>query len=221
MKDKKNKKHRDSLKDTDSLINKRINKRKSRRILIKSILGIGACVATGSNLLAATSSNTESIESDDPVLLPPQEGDYLVNAEGDNQGKPVSIYTLEVNKKYIKAWPMDSEKGVIRNGSRFNKLLVIKLNPEELDDKTKAFSQNGIIVYSGICTHQGCDISAWVEDKKNFFCYCHYSRFDPRKFGKVTYGPAKKKLPLLPIELDEALIKVAGNFTRKPGGSKR
>lgn len=192
-----------------------------RRDLLKNIVGTGMCLATGVNLVSA-STNADASTEEDPASLAPQEGDYLVHAEGDNEGELVDFNQLEENKKYITAWPKDAETGTIRNGSRFNKLLAIRLNPEELNQKTKAFStENGVVVYSGICTHEGCDISAWVEDKKRLFCYCHYSQFDPTRFGKVTYGPARKKLPLLPIELDGSAIKVAGNFTRNPGGAKK
>ena len=191
-----------------------------RRDLIKNMLGLGACVAAGTGLVGGANANAAAAEDAGPASLPPQEGDSLVHAEGDNEGKPVSIDELKLNKAYIRAWPMDSD-GVIRNGSRFNRVLIMKLNPDEFDEKTKPFSQDGVVVYSAVCTHQGCDISAWVEAKKHFFCYCHYSRFDPLKFGKVAYGPARKKLPLLPIKIEDTGIEVAGNFTRKVTAPKK
>ena len=198
-----------------------LDKNLCRRDAIKNLLGIGACITVGAQLTEGFSAKAYAAENDDPSSILPQEGDCLVYADGENEGKPVDIEKLEVNKKYVTAWPMNPETGLVRDGSRFNKLLAIKLDPAELNEKTKAFSENGVVVYSGVCTHQGCDISAWLEKKKNLFCYCHYSRFDPRKFGKVTYGPARKKLPLLPIELKGSAIIVAGNFTRTPGGAKK
>lgn len=195
-----------------------------RRDVLKNILGVGvgACVATcGALAVAKEDDSSELSKADDPSFLLPQEGDCLVNAEGPDIGKPIDISKLEVNKKYIVGWPMDPESGVIRDGSRFNKVLAIKLEEEDMNARTKKLSDNGILVFSGVCTHQGCDISAWVEDKKRFFCFCHYSQFDPLKFGKVAYGPARKKLPILPIKVEGTTIKVAGAFSKKPGGKKK
>ncbi len=192
-----------------------------RRDLIKNMLGVGVCMAAGTQANGGVSRDAYADDGIEPNALPPQEGDILVHSEGDNEGKPVSVDELVTDKGYITAWPMEPETGLVRDGHRFNKVLAIKLNPDEMNSRTKAMAVDGVLVYSGVCTHQGCDISAWVEEKKNFFCYCHYSRFDPRKFGKVAYGPARNKLPLLPVEAEGKHLKVAGNFTRKPGGSTK
>ena len=34
------------------------------------------------------------------------------------------------------AWPKDPKTSVVRNGSRLNEILVIRLDPAELDDET-------------------------------------------------------------------------------------
>ncbi len=216
---KQNKNNQDSCNSHEAVTED--GKKLCRRDMLKNILGVGACVAAGSQVKGGITRDAYANDGIEPNALPPQEGDILVHSEGDNVGKPVSVDELVTDKGYITAWPMDPESGLIRDGHRFNKVLAIKLKPEEMNRRTKAMAVEGVVVYSGVCTHEGCDISAWVEEKKNFFCYCHYSRFDPRKFGKVTYGPARNKLPLLPVEAEGKQLKVAGNFTRSPGGAKK
>ncbi len=187
-----------------------------RRSVLKGAAMLGIC-ASASPCLLQQASAEEAVDPSDPAHQLPQVGDCLVYADGDKEGEVLDLSDLEENKNYINCWPRETESGVVRNGSRYNKLLAIRLNPDELDKKTQAYAKDGILVFSAICTHQGCDISAWIEEKQQFFCYCHYSRFDPKKFGKVAYGPARKKLPLIPIKIEEGVVKVDGEFTRKPG----
>jgi Rieske Fe-S protein len=115
------------------------------------------------------------------------------------------------------AYPQDSSSKIVRDGSRFNKVMVIRLDPKEMDEETRANSVNGIAAYSAICTHQGCDVNSYLKDKKEFFCFCHMSRFDPFKAGDVTNGPAGRKLAMLPIEQVGDQLRVREEFTRKPG----
>ena len=37
----------------------------------------------------------------------------------------------------------------------------------------------GIVAYSGVCTHTGCDVTDWFPDVRRFKCPCHESEFDP------------------------------------------
>lgn len=60
---------------------------------------------------------------------------------------------------------------------------------------------------SAICTHKKCKLTA--EKDHSFYCKCHGSTFDPD--GKVTTGPAKRDLPILPVSVDangQLLVKV-------------
>ncbi len=52
---------------------------------------------------------------------------------------------------------------------------------------------------SSFCTHRKCKLAA--EPDHSFYCKCHGSTFDPT--GKVTEGPAKRDLPILPCLLNE------------------
>ena len=56
-----------------------------------------------------------------------------------------------------------------------------------------------LFALSSICTHRTCKLDA--ESDRSFFCPCHGSTFDPS--GKVTEGPARRDLPLLPLVTNE------------------
>jgi Rieske Fe-S protein len=52
---------------------------------------------------------------------------------------------------------------------------------------------------SSYCTHRRCKLEA--ERDRSFYCPCHGSTFDPN--GKVTEGPARRDLPMLPALTNE------------------
>lgn len=55
-----------------------------------------------------------------------------------------------------------------------------------------------LVALSSWCTHRKCKLTA--ETDHSFYCGCHGSTFDP--FGKVTEGPAKRDLPVLPSSIN-------------------
>ena len=57
-----------------------------------------------------------------------------------------------------------------------------------------------LVVLSAVCTHKKCKLTA--EPDRSFYCECHGSTFAPD--GKVTEGPAKRDLPVLPSFTNEA-----------------
>jgi ubiquinol-cytochrome c reductase iron-sulfur subunit len=51
-------------------------------------------------------------------------------------------------------------------------------------------------------------------------CPCHYSTFDPATGGTVLFGPAGRKLPMLPLYTDgRGELRAAGNFDGPVGPS--
>jgi len=52
-------------------------------------------------------------------------------------------------------------------------------------------SRDGMYAISSVCTHLGCNVR-WVEDRSEFDCPCHGSKFTG--LGKVEAGPAPKPL---------------------------
>ncbi|MHB0768911.1 Rieske 2Fe-2S domain-containing protein [Bradyrhizobium sp. 5.13L] len=154
----------------------------------------------------------------------PQKGDLLVFSEGDQEGKVITAADLKAGGPPLHAWPKDPNTSVVRSASRLNEILIIKLDPADLDEKTRARAVDGIIAYSAICSHAGCPVTAWVKsdvgDKEVFKCMCHNSEFDPRAGAQVVFGPAPRRLAALPLALADGSLSVAGNFMGKVGGAQ-
>jgi rieske iron-sulfur protein len=124
----------------------------------------------------------------------------------------------------VRAWPKDPNTSVVRKGSRLNEILVVKLDPAELDEDTRARASAGVVAYSAICVHTGCPITAWVKaasgDKDVFKCVCHNSEYDPRQSAQVVFGPAPRRLPALPLAADDGPLTVAAAFIGKVGAQQ-
>ena len=56
-----------------------------------------------------------------------------------------------------------------------------------------------LLALSAACTHRKCKLTA--KPDRSFYCKCHGSMFDPS--GKVTEGPAKRDLPVLPTMVND------------------
>lgn len=154
----------------------------------------------------------------------PQKGDLLVFSEGDSEGKLIKAADLTAGGPPVHAWPQDPKTSVVRSASRLNEILIIRLDPAELDEQTRARAVDGIIAYSAICAHAGCPVTAWVKsdvgDKEVLKCMCHNSEYDPRAGAQVVFGPAPRRLAALPLALADGSLSVAGGFIGKVGGAQ-
>jgi Rieske Fe-S protein len=116
---------------------------------------------------------------------------------------------------------MDPKSSVIRKGSRLNEVLLVKLDPNELDDDTRSRSADGIVAYSAICSHAGCPVTAWMKqesgDKNILKCMCHNSEYDPRQSAQVVFGPAPRRLAALPLAIADGALTVVATFVGKVG----
>ena len=108
-------------------------------------------------------------------------------------------------------------------------LVVIRLDPDKLHLPAgrEGWAPQGIMAYSKICTHAGCAVALYrnpkfppVQPSPALVCPCHYSTFDPFTGGSVTYGPAGRPLPQLPLMIDsDGYLRAAGNFSARVGPS--
>ena len=108
------------------------------------------------------------------------------------------------------------------DSSADSSVMVIRLNPEDIN--MAAFGPDevvdGIIAYSKICTHAGCPVSLYEEQRHHFLCPCHQSTFDAADSGKVLFGPAARALPVLPIYVDdEGFLRAKSAFHEPVGPS--
>ena len=99
-----------------------------RRALLAAGVGIGVD-------LAARVAGAQS----DAAHARPKEGDLLVKV-GDTT--PLGPDSLSIGEGQVMAWPMDPAEKVVRDGSRLNKVLLVKLDPATLDQQTKERAAN-------------------------------------------------------------------------------
>ena len=174
---------------------------------------LGGMCALGLSLPGMKEANAQ----DTALMLPPQVNDLVAYAYGDNAGQPVSATDLEVESKQVFAFALDPVSGMMRNGTRMNQLLLIRLDPASLSPETAARSANGLVAYSGVCSHTGCDVTDWNDEFKRFQCPCHESQFDPTNGAKVVGGPAPWQLAALPLKEIDGKLAVAGEFEGRLG----
>ncbi len=108
-------------------------------------------------------------------------------------------------------------------------VILVRLKPEQLHlpAELDGYDANGIVGYSKICTHAGCAISIYRaplfqpdEPRPALVCPCHYSTFDVSTGGDVLFGPAGRRLPMLPLSVDaKGYLRAKGNFDDAIGPS--
>ncbi len=172
----------------------------------RELMVIGALAWAGTSVARALQLNERR----------PQVGDILVHSMGPRKGQPVRSDELVLDGPPQLAFPMDPS-GLILDGLRFNEVVVVRVDPAQLDPEARAGAADGIVAYSAICTHEACTVSMWNDYEKMLVCSCHGSMFDPRARAKVVFGPAQRRLAQLPIRLEEGKIVVAGPFQGRLG----
>lgn len=153
----------------------------------------------------------------DEAAAPPQIGDLLVFAYGDRAGQIIAAADLVAGEKQTLAYPMNPATRRVRDGTRLNQIIVARLAPETLAPETRARSADGVVAYSGVCTHTGCDVTDWLADSRHFKCPCHESEFDPGDAARVLSGPAPWQLAALPLEIVDGGLAVAAPFVGNVG----
>jgi rieske iron-sulfur protein len=146
----------------------------------------------------------------------PQAGDWLVKVD-DATLTPLGADDISLGAPQTMAWAIDPASRTVRNGSRLNRLLLLRLDPATLAESTRANAAAGIVAYTAICTHNGCDVTDWLSDEQALSCPCHQTRFDPKSDGRVIEGAAPRPLPALPLAVADGKLVVARGFTSRVG----
>jgi ubiquinol-cytochrome c reductase iron-sulfur subunit len=144
----------------------------------------------------------------------------------DEHGRPYKAADIEENDFYL-AFP---EGGFGEEDEQMAaSLVLVRLPPSQLrlPPELRGYDAHGILAYSRICTHAGCAITLYraplfqpAEPRPALVCPCHYSTFDPATGGTVTFGPAGRNLPLLPLYEDSSGdLRAKGNFDGPVGPS--
>jgi ubiquinol-cytochrome c reductase iron-sulfur subunit len=75
-----------------------------------------------------------------------------------------------------------------------------------------------LVAYSKICTHAGCPASLFEQQTNILLCPCHQSQFDITNNARPIFGPATRRLPMLPITVDDEGFLVAKSDYQQPVG---
>ena len=168
-----------------------------------SVLGLGVVVGTQPVLAQPDSER-------------PRAGDLLVSSDSESP-RPLTLTDIPAGGPPVSAWPMDPASNLIRMGSRLNKVLLVRLDPETLVGVTRERAAGGVVAYSAICPHAGCEVNVWASGPEIMECACHYSHFNPREGAAVMDGPAPRALAALPLKIVNGNLAVARPFTGRVG----
>ncbi len=98
-------------------------------------------------------------------------------------------------------------------------ILLVRMEPDEIrSQQGEGWDFQGILAYSKICTHVGCPIALYEHRTHHLLCPCHQSTFDLADSGNVIFGPAARRMPQLPIGVDEEGFLVAKMPFQEPIG---
>jgi quinol---cytochrome c reductase iron-sulfur subunit len=100
--------------------------------------------------------------------------------------------------------------------------LLIRLRPDaadqaraaaDADPRNKGFMWGDYVAYSKICTHAGCPASLYEQQTNRLLCPCHQSQFNIVDNAQPIFGPATRRLPMLPLAVDsEGFFVAADDF---------
>ena len=102
-----------------------------RRGVLKLLMG-AAFALSGSRLAAA--------RTKEPRKMRPQENDQFVFAQGDNQGEIIRPDDIPLGGPQVMAYPFEPVSQVVRDGSRFNKVMLVRFRPEDISERTQPHS---------------------------------------------------------------------------------
>jgi rieske iron-sulfur protein len=179
----------------------------SRRDVLVDVLAAASVLGLNAALDAAPATA-------EPADERPKEGDHLVAIDA---ATPVALAPKDLTGAQVIAWPMDPVAGLVRNGSRLNKVLLVRLDPATLVGATRECAAEGVVAYSAICPHAGCEVSGWVDDQKILECPCHNSRYNPRDGAAIVDGPTTRGLAALALKIVDGKLVVAKPFTGRVG----
>lgn len=180
-------------------------------------------VLTGTAALAGIAlAPNEVAAATKPEAMEAQEGDLIQLIKGPNKGDFLRADMLELNDRPVEAFPYDPVAKVLRRTNRLNRMLAIRLDPAEMDEETQAHTTDGLLVFSALCTHRACTIKSWMLEERHLRCHCHLSEFDALSGGSVKNGPAKRRLPMVPLGVDdEGFVVAMGGFNGRLGAAKK
>ncbi len=68
------------------------------------------------------------------------------------------------------------------------------------------------VAYSKICTHAGCPASLYEQQTNRLLCPCHQSQFNIIDNARPIFGPATRRLPMLPITVENGYFIATSDY---------
>jgi ubiquinol-cytochrome c reductase iron-sulfur subunit len=209
--------HRSEQATVEQLVEEGVDGISRRKLLKLGLIGAGGTL--GLAALVPALSFGPAFRIKELFATPWRRGRLLV----DESGRPWRASDIEEADFYT-AFPQGADKE--EQGSP---LVLVRLPRGRLalPPDVAGYDADGIVAYSKICTHAGCAISMYRvprfapdEPSPALVCPCHYSTFDPATGGRVLFGPAGRRLPMLPLEIDgKGYLRAGGNFNEAVGPS--
>jgi rieske iron-sulfur protein len=181
---------------------------KERRDLLKSTCALAGAAALGTvggsvNAFAAGGRGTQP----EPPGAP-ERHDLFVYTDGPKKGQDVMTADIVADAPPILVQAKDPVTGKVRESEKAL-VVVYRTAADKIQADTRGDTWNGIIAYSAMCTHQGCDPLGWDAESKQLLCPCHQGKFDPLKGGVNTAGPKARDIPQVPVRDDEGKLIVS------------
>jgi ubiquinol-cytochrome c reductase iron-sulfur subunit len=127
----------------------------------------------------------------------------------DENGEPVTVDTVPEDG-FLTVFPEGHE------GTADAQALLIHVRPGSLKlppERMAGVPEGTHVAYSKICTHAGCPVGLYRAESQSLICPCHQSQFDVLDGAKPFFGPAARRLPQLPLGVDDQGVLIAlGDF---------
>jgi ubiquinol-cytochrome c reductase iron-sulfur subunit len=101
-----------------------------------------------------------------------------------------------------------------------SQVLLIRLEPGRYRPRPgrEDWAPDDLVAFSKVCTHAGCPVGLYDADTHRLVCPCHYATFDVLDACRPVFGPARRPLPQLPLEVDDDGFVVAQDDFDEPVG---
>jgi ubiquinol-cytochrome c reductase iron-sulfur subunit len=98
-------------------------------------------------------------------------------------------------------------------------VLLIHLRTEDAAELQKNLTPGNagkpwqnFVAFSKICTHAGCPASLYEQQTNKLLCPCHQSQFQITDNARPVFGPATRRLPMLPLTVENGFFVAKSDF---------
>ena len=132
-------------------------------------------------------------------------------------GREVLLSTFAAAKAAALRWEDSTRKssapGANHGAVPTETVLPYRVAPGKLAvDRKDPSADNGILLYSAVCTYLGSVLHDWHAETKEFMCRCHDALFNPVSAGESIAVATLRTSPILPINSVDGKLVDAGNF---------